>query len=176
MTGKVLVLLIVVAAVLAGAGMYYLQVYAYYEEVVPTGSDDVQLTPLNGDTPETILYEDFRAIDADSSPIRYRACFTTPTGLGTLEDIYAPYTGAAPRVAPGWFDCFDAEAIGAALAAGDALTFLSQKNVAYGVDRVVAITDDGRGFVWHELNDCGDKAYDGTVVGEECPPRENSTD
>ena len=46
----------------------------------------------------------------------------------------------------------------------------TQKNVHYGVDRIVAITDDGRGFVWHELNDCGEKAYDGTVVGEECPP------
>ena len=173
MTGKVLVLLIVVAAVLAGAGMYYLQVYAYYEEVVPTGSDDVQLTPLNGDTPETILYEDFRAIDADSSPIRYRACFTTPTGLGTLEDIYAPYTGAAPRVAPGWFDCFDAEAIGEDLAEGRAKVFLSQRNLEYGIDRVVAVTQDGRGYVWHEVNDCGDKSYDGSPLAPTCPPREN---
>ena len=54
--------------------------------------------------------------------------------------------------------------------AGTALTFLSQKNIHYGVDRVVAITSDGRGYAWHELNDCGEKAYDGTVVGEECPP------
>ncbi|HBR38682.1 MAG TPA: histidine kinase, partial [Sulfitobacter pontiacus] len=38
-------------------------------------------------------------------------------------------------------------------------------------DRIVAITSDGRGYVWHELNDCGDKAYDGTVVGEACPER-----
>ena len=59
--------------------------------------------------------------------------------------------------------------IAAELDAGTALTFLGGKNVAYGVDRIVAITEDGRGYVWHELNDCGEKAYDGTVVGEECP-------
>ena len=80
---------------------------------------------------------------------------------------------AEPRNAPGWFDCFDAEAIGAELEAGTALTFLSQKNFAYGVDRVVAITEDGRGYVWHELNDCGAKAYDGSPTGEACPPRED---
>ena len=60
-----------------------------------------------------------------------------------------------------------------ALRAGTALPFLGQKNVAFGVDRVVAITEDGRGYVWHELNDCGEKAYDGTIVGEECPGRED---
>ncbi|MCX8228299.1 MAG: DUF6446 family protein, partial [Sulfitobacter sp.] len=70
------------------------------------------------------------------------------------------------------FDCFDAAAIGAELAAGTAVPFLSQKNVHFGVDRIVAITDDGRGYIWHDLNDCGDKAYDGTIVGEECPGRE----
>ena len=77
-----------------------------------------------------------------------------------------------PRNAPAWFDCFDAEAIAEELKAGSALTFLGQKNIHYGVDRIVAITEDGRGYIWHELNDCGQKAYDGTVVGEECPPRE----
>jgi hypothetical protein len=78
---------------------------------------------------------------------------------------------ATPRNAPFWFDCFDAEAIAAELKAGTATAFLSAKNVHYGVDRIVTITQDGRGFVWHDLNDCGDRAYDGTVVGEECPPR-----
>jgi hypothetical protein len=38
------------------------------------------------------------------------------------------------------------------------------------------VTDDGFGYVWHELNNCGHKAYDGTVVGEECPPRPETGD
>ena len=74
-------------------------------------------------------------------------------------------------MAPGWFDCFDAETIGAGIEAGEIRVFLSRKNIDYGVDRVVAIAPDGRGWAWHELNDCGRKAYDGTPVGEECPPR-----
>lgn len=160
----------VFSALLAGAGLYYLQVYAFYEEVTPSG-DDVQLVSFVTGAPEPILFDDFQAIDADSSPIRYRACFTTEMSHSLLSETYEPYEKAEPRNAPEWFDCFDAEAIGAELEAGTALTFLSHKNIAYGVDRVVAITETGRGYVWHELNDCGAKAYDGSPTGEACPPR-----
>ncbi|WP_047996991.1 DUF6446 family protein [Puniceibacterium sp. IMCC21224] len=156
--------------------MYYLQVYAFYEPVIATGTDDVQLTAKVSGEPEVILYEDFRAIDANSSPIRYRACFTTPMGLSTLSDTYKEYVGAAPRVAPGWFDCFDAEAIGEDLEAGRAMAFTSQRNITYGIDRVIAVTQDGRGYIWHEINDCGDKAYDGSPLDDTCPPPPHDTD
>ena len=171
MTGKIMVIVIMVSALVAGAALYYLQIYGFYEEVdAPAGG--VTLIAL-GDGPGDeipILYDNFTAIDADSSPIRYRACFTTPTSLAHLSDTYQRVEGATPRNAPGWFDCFDAEALAGQLDKGKAISFLGAKNVHYGVDRIVAITDDGRGYVWHELNDCGEKAYDGTVVGEECPP------
>lgn len=162
----------VFSALLAGGAMYYLQVYAFYEEVSAQG-DDVQLVSLMSGEPEPILFENFQAIDGRSSPIRYRACFTTEMSHALLSETYVAFENAEPRNAPGWFDCFDAEAIGAELKGGTALTFLSQKNFAYGVDRVVAITEDGRGYVWHELNDCGAKAYDGSPTGEACPPRED---
>ena len=134
-----------------------------------TDGPDVQLVSVVSDMPEAISYTEFQAIDADSSPIRYRACFRTDMSLALLTETYVGLDALSPRNAPGWFDCFDAEAIGAEISAGTALTFLSQKNIHFGVDRVVAITEDGRGYVWHELNDCGEKAYDGTIVGEECP-------
>lgn len=172
MTGKILTIVIVLSALIAGVSMYYLQVYAFYEEVVPTGTDDVQLTTLDG-THETILYEDFQAIDAESSPIRYRACFTTQTPMSTLTDTYEQYSGASPRNAPGWFDCFDAEAIGEDISDGRAKVFTSERNREFGIDRVVAITEDGRGYIWHEVNECGDKAYDGSPLGEDCPERDN---
>ena len=171
--GQFLVGVTVFAALFAGAGVYYLQVYAFYDEVAATGETDVQLVSLVSGTPEPILFEDFQAIDAYSSPIRYRACFTTSMSHSLLSETYEAYEQAEPRNAPDWFECFDAEAIGAELAAGTALTFLGQKNFAYGVDRVVAITEDGRGYVWHELNDCGAKAYDGSPTGEACPPRDD---
>ena len=168
MSGKIIGIIIVLAAAIAGGALYYLQVYGFYEAV---HEEDVQLVALATNEPESILFEDFQAIDAESSPIRYRACFTTGQSLAFLSESYVLVEGVSPRNAPGWFDCFDAQAIAAELKAGMALTVLGGKNVAFGVDRIVAITEDGRGYVWHELNDCGEKAYDGTVVGEECPDR-----
>ena len=169
MMGKILGGVILAFALFAGAALYYLQVYAFYEEV-DAPAEGIMLMPLGSGEGEVIPMEDFRAIDADSSPIRYRACFTTPYSLALLTETFQMVEDIEPRNAPNWFDCFDAAALGAELEAGTALTFLSQKNIHFGVDRIVAVTDDGRGYVWHELNDCGDKAYDGTIVGEECPP------
>ena len=171
--GKFLAVLLIGSAVIAGVSMYYLQVYGLYDEVQ---TQDVQLVSVVDDLPETITFDNFEAIDSNSSPIRYRACFTTNMSLSMLTETYVGLEKAMPRNAPDWFDCFDAGAIAAELEAGTALPFLGQKNVHFGVDRVVVITDDGRGYVWHDLNDCGDKAYDGTIVGEECPPMENSND
>lgn len=169
MTGKLVAILIIVTAAVAGGAMYYLQVYGFYYEVTPTPGQDVMLVRADS-TEAPIPYADFRAIDADSSPIRYRSCFTTPL---TADDLagFVPLEGGEPRVAPGWFDCFDAEEIGEGIENGTYQVFLSRKNIDYGVDRVVAIGPDGRGFAWHELNDCGHKAYDGTMVGEACPER-----
>ena len=168
MSGKIIGIVIVLSAIIAGAALYYLQVYGFYEDVAEA---DVQLVSVVSDEPEPISFADFQAIDADSSPIRFRACFTTDMSLALLTETYVGLDNATPRNAPGWFDCFDAAAIAAELDAGTALPFLGEKNVDFGVDRIVAITEDGRGYVWHELNDCGEKAYDGTVVGEECPER-----
>ena len=46
--------------------MYYLQVYGFYEEVPATDVADVQLTTVSGGQPEPILFENFKAIDAES--------------------------------------------------------------------------------------------------------------
>lgn len=168
--GKFLAGLLVFSALFAGFGMYYLQVYAFYEEVTPTG-EDVQLVNLVTQMPEPILFDGYQAIDGSSSPIRYRACFTTSMSHALLTETFASYDTPEPRNAPSWFDCFDAQAIADELKAGTALAFLGTKNIAFGIDRIVAITEDGRGYVWHEPNECGTKAYDGTLTGEECPDR-----
>lgn len=170
MSGKFVGILIVASALIAGAFLYYVQIYGFYSTISPNPGADVELVSLDTGRSETIIYSDFHAIDADSSPIRYRACFTTTLANSELAATFVSLENMTPRNGPGWFDCFDAKAIGAALLAGTAQTYLGTKNVSYGVDRVVAVLDDGRGFVWHELNECGEKAYDGTVVGEECPP------
>lgn len=170
MTGKILALGIVVISLIFGAVVYYSQVYYFYEEVTPTGTGDVMLTTLDGDR-IAIPYADFTGIDADSSPIRYRACFTTPLTLSEAAERFEPYKGSEPRNAPDWFECFNAEAIGDLIEAGKARVFTGQHNLEFGIDRVVALTDDGHGYVWHEINECGDKAYDGTPLGDDCPER-----
>lgn len=170
MNGKLIVASIVVSSLIGGIALYYLQVYGFYEAVEV---EEVELVSVVSDMPEAISIDTFEAIDADSSPIRYRACFTTDMSLALLTETYVGLETAVPRNAPAWFDCFDAPSIAAELDAGTALPFLGEKNVAFGVDRIVAITEDGRGYVWHELNDCGEKAYDGTIVGEECPKRDD---
>ncbi|MEH6521071.1 DUF6446 family protein [Sulfitobacter sp.] len=168
MNGKIVGVFILVSSLIVGAALYYLQIYGFYQEV-DAPAQGIKLVTLANNDGEVIPQEDYHAIDADSSPIRYRACFTTSYSLALLTETFQMVEGVEPRNAPGWFDCFDAKAIAGELEAGTALTFLSKKNVHFGVDRIVAITDDGRGYVWHELNDCGEKAYDGTIVGEECP-------
>ena len=168
MNGKIVGTVIMVSALVAGAALYYLQVYGFYEEA-SADVQEVRLMSLTAQEPVAILAEGIEAIDAESSPIRFRACFRTSSSLAMLTETFVGLDRAVPRNAPEWFDCFDASAIAAELQAGTALAFLGEKNVAFGVDRIVAITDDGRGYIWHELNDCGEKAYDGTVVGEECP-------
>lgn len=167
--GRLLALVLILSSLLAGGALYYLQVYGYYREIAATGSGDVMLMQQVNQQPQDLAVKGFKAIDADSSPIRYRACFTTDVPMDVLTETYVAAPGHEPRNAPGWFDCFDAAALGAELEAGTARSFLGAKNIAYGVDRIVAVTDDGRGYVWHDLNECGEKSYDGTVVGEECP-------
>ncbi|WP_090269628.1 DUF6446 family protein [Thalassovita taeanensis] len=168
--GKILAGVIVIAALVAGVSMYYLQVYAYYDEIVATGVDDVQMTALSSGLPEPIVYEDFKAIDSESSPIRYRACFTTPHSQAMLSETFQSYDQAEPLIAPGWFDCFDAKAIGAALESGQALAFMGTPDIHYGIDRIVAVLPDGRGFVWHQINRCGKVVFDGQPAPADCPP------
>jgi hypothetical protein len=167
--GKIYAGIIVISAVLAGAAIYYLQVYGYYEEIPANASAaEVRMTTIEG-IAEPILIEGFEGIDADSSPIRFRACFRTPQSTAMLTETYRVYDDASPLIAPGWFSCFDAEAIGTALEEGRAVAYLGEENISYGIDRVVAIMDDGRAFAWNQINPCGAVVFDGNPAPEGCP-------
>ena len=170
MIGRIAILVILLIALIAGGAMYYLQIYAFYEEVSAEQVGNVQLTSLETGEPEAIMFENFSGIDSTSAPIRFRACFDIPAGLAALRETYVTYDAAEPLVAPGWFECFDAEAIGLALEAGDATAFLSVENITYGIDRVVAVMPDGRAFAWHQINACGEVVFDGDPASEGCPP------
>jgi len=151
-SGKIVGSFIVITALIAGVAIYWLQVYAFYDEVSADVADLSLVNIATGQT-EPIMVSDFEGIDGSSSPIRYRACFTSRMSLPALTETYQVYDDPTPLTAPGWFDCFDAEAIGTALEAGDAFAFLGQKNIQDGVDRVVAVFPDGRAFAWNQLNE-----------------------
>ena len=150
--GKVIVGAIVIVAAIAGGFLWYTAERAFYEPVAFQPGAEIKLVPLTSDQPEAIVVSGVEGIDATSSPIKFRACFTTPLTLATLTETYREYPGAEPLVAPSGFDCFDAAAIGKALGTGEALAFLSELNIHPGVDRVVAVFADGRAYAWNQLN------------------------
>jgi hypothetical protein len=132
--------------------MYWLQVYAYYKPVIFTAGKEISLTPINGDQAQNILVTDIEGIDAESSPLRFRACFNTVQSLLILTETYNIYDNPTPLVTPNWFSCFDPAVIEQGLQDGRALAFLGKANITQGFDRVVVVFDDGRGFSWHQLN------------------------
>lgn len=156
MNGKLVAGFIVIAALAAGAAVYYLQEYGYYAPVEPgSAGAAISLTDLSG-MPELLPTENFQGIDAESSPLRFRGCFTTPMTLALLSETYEVYDKPTPLIAPSWFTCFDAGRIGADLETGAALAFLSEKDIHPGVDRVVAVYPDGRAYAWQQLNESAD--------------------
>ena len=169
---KIIISGLLMIAVVAGAALYYLQVYAFYNEVSLT-ANDLQLTSIHTGQPEPIIAENVQAIDGDSSPLKFRACFDTALSFGLLTETYAVYDAAEPIVAPRWFDCFDAEQIGADLSSGVALAFLGTENIQYGIDRVIAVYPDGRAYAWHQINACGEVVFDGKPAPEGCPAPAN---
>ena len=82
-----------------GIGVYYAQVYGYYETF---SQGDVSLTSLESGQPERIPVTTFEGIDADSSPIRYRACFTTTLSTALLTETFTTLDKSEPRNAPDW--------------------------------------------------------------------------
>jgi hypothetical protein len=159
--GKFLAALLVGCAIASGVGVWYLQVYAYYDELEP----QIGYQVAHPDGTARLSIADFRGIDSDSSPLRYRACFTV---VGDQPEM-VEYPNATPLIAPGWFDCFDADAIGADIEAGTARGVLVEANTPYGIDRVMALYPDGRAYVWPQFNACGDAYYEDDPLPADCP-------
>lgn len=164
MKGRIAVIAIVLSAVLVGGGIWYTQEYYYYDRIEPGSPASVIMmtSRLTGDQArENPGYRDFEldllefeGIDADSSPIRWRACFRINPGSHLpMHSAGMVYENPTPLVAPKWFDCFDAAQIGADLESGAAQAFYSPSDTPEDVDRVIAIYPDGRGYGWHQYED-----------------------
>ncbi len=139
MSGRFLILGFIAFVTLFGIALWWFQTRAFYEDI----------------SMETVLIEntsypssEFRGINAESSPLKLRACFRLE-GPVSAE----PFEAATPLIAPGWFDCFDARVLEEDLSTGAATAYLGAAEEFDGIDRVVAVYPDGRAFMWRQLNE-----------------------
>lgn len=152
MKGKIVVLILVISTILGGVSLYYLQVYYFY--TVLDGSDpQLKVTVLlrKEKTTESIDFYDFKGIDADNSPLKYRSCFNI-VDIGRIKSISIPVLDPVPITAPHWFPCFKAKDLGLDIEKGRVEVILSEQDIFTGIDRVLAFYPDGRAYSWHQLN------------------------
>jgi len=167
-SGRLVGILLLGAALLAGGGLYYLEQFHWYQ-VRQGAGEAVTLTATDG-TVFAIETRGLAIAEGTSSPLKYRACFETRADPADLAARALPYDDPEPTVAPRIFPCFDADALAGLLDAGDAVALLGQADVTYGIDRVVAVTAEGQGYAWHQINPCGARVFDGDPSPEGCPP------
>lgn len=160
MNGKRVISAFALIIVIFGAGLWYSQTQAYYYDV-----QDVSEVHAYGDAfPVT----DYRGIDADTSPLKMRACFTVDWDYWPSEEFKGI---AEPLGAPPQFDCFDARQISDDLAADLATAILADENEPYGFDRFIAQYPDGNAYMWRQMNACGEAAFAGDPLPDNCPPQ-----
>ena len=158
MNGKVIVSGLLGVALIAGAGLWYSIERAYYTRV--TGVSEVRSYDA------FLPVSEYVGIDADTSPLKMRACFTVNWEYTPLDNANVD---ATPLLAPRFFSCFDAGKITADLEAGNAAAVLLDENRPYGFNTYVAQYPDGRAFMWRQINACGDAWFNGNDLPEGCP-------
>ena len=144
---RVAIAIIAITAGFAGA-LWYAQTRAYFETL--DRADLVVTTPAGDQV--ALAHTGFEGIDAASSPLRFRGCFTLDAAGLARVAAAAPHPDPTPLIAPDWFACFDAETLTRDLAGGAARAVMSVHEIQRGIDRVIAAYPDGRGYAWHQLN------------------------
>jgi hypothetical protein len=109
---------------------------------------------------------DYQGIDADTSPLKMRACFNVDWDYFPTEEYKDE---ATPLRAPRFFKCFDAEQITEDLQSGDATAILADENRPYGFNTYITQYPDGRAYMWRQINKCGEAQFSGSDLPEGCP-------
>ncbi len=161
MNGKAIVIGLIGIALIAGAGLWYSIERAYYRTV----SDVIEVVSYEN----ALSVSQYAGIDADTSPLKMRACFKVNWDY-VASDTYK--TEATPLRAPRFFDCFNAKEITSDLETGNATAVLLDENRPYGFNTYVAQYPDGRAFMWRQINTCGEAEFSGNDLPEGCPDRQ----
>ncbi len=163
MMGKTLMKGLLAFCVVFGLALWYYQTRAYYDRV-----ENLTEVTAYGDA---FPVSDYKGIDAETSPLKLRACFTVDWDYFPSEEYKLV---AEPLVAPDWFNCFDAEQITLDILNDKAIAILAAENEIYGFSRYIAQYEDGRAFMWRQINACGEAAFAGDDLPEGCPPAPES--
>lgn len=163
MMGKTLVKGLLVFCIVFGIALWYYQTRAYYDRV-----DGLTEVSAYGDA---FPVSDYQGIDAETSPLKLRACFTVDWDYYPSDEYKL---AAEPLVAPDWFSCFDAEQITLDILNDKAIAILAAENEIYGFSRYIAQYEDGRAFMWRQINECGEASFAGDDLPEGCPPAPES--
>ncbi|MDA9789761.1 DUF6446 family protein [Amylibacter sp.] len=110
----------------------------------------IALTPVNGGVPEEILLDGLSATSDNAIPESLWACFETPLSMGLLTESYEVTEDVMPTNPVSSLPCFDAENVVAAITDGEAVAFVGERDVWPGVDRVVAVYQNGRAVAWNQ--------------------------
>ena len=142
-SGKLIAGGIVAFGAVFGIGMWYAQVYAYYEEI--TGLNEVS---VGG---KAFAVRDYSGIEARTSPLKMRGCFTFEDPQAAIA-AGQPAKDAVPIKPPYWFDCFDTAQILADIDAGAATPVMAGLDDGDGADLYMAVYPDGRAYRWRQPN------------------------
>lgn len=154
MTGRTLFTGLFVFIAVFAVALFYSINFAYYTK---TNAESFELAGLE--------VTNYREIDGETSPIKFRACFSLPEGT----TLYGEGEGATPLVAPFWFDCFDAKKLTEDLEAGTVNAVAFDDNKPFGVTSYIVVYPNGEGFAWRQRNECGDAVFSGEDAPEDCP-------
>ena len=132
-----------------GGVMYYNASFAFYEEI-----ESVTEIEVRG---QSVAVTNYLGIDAPTSPLKIRGCFTLdPQSLPEMETA----AEATPLVPPPWFECFDAGQLTRDLEAGRATAHAIQDNTPiaerdgdFAIITYIAVYPDGRAFLWRQRNE-----------------------
>ena len=125
-----------------GIVFFYFQTYAYYSKV----SNKEQIVVNKAQ----IKVEDYIGIRSDVSKLKLRGCFNIdPSAFKFLVTSFK----ASPLSAPFWFECFDYKEIQSDIDNGTLKAYLAEENEYPGIDRYVAISVNGIGYEWRQLNE-----------------------
>lgn len=143
-SGRWLVLGLVAFLAIAGAALFYLQAYHYYQRV--DGATSIEIGGRD------VAVRDYVGLDNPALPLRLRGCFAFEDPEAAIA-AGEPLDGVRPFGAPFWFDCWDAAAIDAALRSGDAVAVLAGTGGEgdFATQTIVVVHRDGRGYLWRRL-------------------------